>query len=387
VSRILWITPRPLYPARSGGEIRTSGLIDAAVAAGHQVLVIEAGTSSVEPPAAVELLSLELRSGWSNLVAKAASTAPLRAPRATLESFSTARDRIAGFAPECVVAAEIYSASLATPLVPAGTPWIYDAHNVEADRYRALAATASGPVDRISLPADIRRIERAERNLVRRADATTCVSRGDADRLAELVDGARPVVVPSSVPTPDVPSRPSHGDAVLFVGSLLYPPNVEAVEALVARILPSIRHHVPTARLIVAGRHPGHRTRSLLASQSWIDFCEDLPDLRSVYDAARCVVLPISTGGGSRLKVYEALACGAAIVATPEALLGVPVRAESALVGSSNDELVGHAARVLTDGALADQIGAAARTQFVEELSWRHAAIPMLDLIAQLVGR
>jgi glycosyltransferase involved in cell wall biosynthesis len=387
VSRILWITPRPLYPARSGGEIRTSGLIDAAVAAGHQVLVVEAGTSSAEPPAGVELVSLELRSGWSNLVAKAATTAPLRAPRATRGSFARAQARIARFAPECVVAAEIYSASLATPLVPAGTPWIYDAHNVEADRYRALAASASGPVDRLSLPADVRRIERAERNLLRRADATTCVSQGDANRLAELVDGAHPIVVPSSVPTPAVPSLPSGGEAVLFVGSLLYPPNVEAVEALVARILPAIRQHVPTARLIVAGRGPGHRTRSLLASQPWVDFCEDLPDLSPVYDAARCVVLPISTGGGSRLKVYEALAYGSATVATPEALLGVPVRPGSALVGSSNDELVGHAVRLLTDGDLADQLGAAARQQFIEELSWTHAAAPMLNLISRLVLR
>lgn len=386
MTRVLWITPRPLYPARAGGEIRTSGLIDAAVKAGHDVLVIEAGTSPGKPPGGVELCSVTLRSGITNILAKATTPAPLRAPRPNRAALIPARAQIAAFSPHCVVVSEIYSASLVDDLLPPESPWIYDAHNVEVDRYRALAAAAGSLSEKLSLRADISRVARAERDLVGRATATTCVSPSDAERFVALTGSRRPVVVPSSVPTPITGVMPSRGTSVGFVGTLNYPPNVEAVEALVDEVMPAVRRAVPHAALLVAGRSPGRHLRALLGSRPWIDFREDLADLRPVYEESRCVVLPITAGGGSRLKVYEALSHGVPVVATEQAVAGVSLSPTAALLGGSNADLAGHAVDLLLDPELANQVGSSGRAHFIHELSWQHAAAPMLDLLDSLVG-
>jgi glycosyltransferase involved in cell wall biosynthesis len=304
----------------------------------------------------------------------------------TRQGRRTARHEIAVFAPDVAVVSELLSWPVAESLLP-DIPWVFDAHNVETELFREMAGHASGVFDRVALGVDHRRVARQEKVLVRAADAVVAVSQDDADTLEKLGPLRTPVVVPSSVPMPVSPGPPAAEPVVLFVGTLDFPPNVEAVTELVTRVMPLVREQLPDAVVRVVGRNPTPAVRSLLARTSWVTFTEDAPSVEGHYRSARCVILPIRSGGGSRLKVYEALSYAVPIIGTSRAFSGIPVGDHAVILGETEDELAAGALRVLSDDEVAAKVGMAARALFVDRLSWEHAAVPLLDLIAELTAR
>jgi glycosyltransferase involved in cell wall biosynthesis len=331
-------------------------------------------------------VDLPLLHGLAGATAKMASRWPLRSPRVGTRGLDVARRAVAAFAPHVAVVSEVHAAGLAAALLP-DVPWVYDAHNVESELYAAMRRAAASPLDRVTFAVDERRVAATERRLLTRADRVVAVSEGDADGLRHLVPGARIAVVPSSVPTPTWVVEPAaNGPVVLFIGSLDYPPNTEAVDLLVGAVLPAVRAEVPDARLVVAGRRPPARMRARLAALGWATLQEDLPDLDPLYAAARCTVLPIRSGSGSRLKVYEALAHGLPVIATPEAIAGVSVSpGHDAAVAAHPADLARACVRILTDDAEAARLGEAGRETFVQRLSWDVVGERLADVLGDLV--
>jgi glycosyltransferase involved in cell wall biosynthesis len=124
-----------------------------------------------------------------------------------------------------------------------------------------------------------------------------------------------------------------------------------------------------------------------LRREPWVELIEDAPDLEPYYRTARCVVLPIRSGGGSRLKVFEALAYGVPIVGTSRAVAGIPI-GDGAIVRADDTEgLVSGAVAVLSDDDVAGRLGSMGRAVFLERLSWSQAAKPLLELLAELGDR
>jgi glycosyltransferase involved in cell wall biosynthesis len=382
--RILWFHPRSLLPAQSGGELRVTGLIDAAVARGDEVMVVQPGPLGESQPSRFRVLELPERRGLGLAIAKIFARSPLRSARITWAARRAARERIAHFDPDIAVVSDLLSWPLASRLMPA-VPWIFDAHNVETDLYAEFATGATGVFDRLTFGVDSRRVARQEPRVARQADAVVTVSAEDAERLQAMASLERaPVVVPSSVPTPATITGPASEPRMLFVGTLDHPPNVQAVLELAGRIVPRVRAELPEARLVVIGRRPTPETRAAIAVAEGVELVEDAPDLEERYRASRCVPMPIRTGGGSRLKVYEALAYGVPVVGTTRALSGIVLPHDVAITADDEDGMVTAVLRVLTDEALAARLSAAARDYFLSALSWEHAAGPLLKLIDDL---
>ena len=355
--------------------------------AGHEVLVVQPGPLGAAPPAGLEVIETPVRHGASLAFAKVLSGSPLRTARVSVTGRNVAARAIRSFEPDLAVISDLLSWPVAGPLLP-DVAWIFDSHNVESDLFAQMAGTASGLFDRVTLAVDRRRVARQEREVVGAADAVLAVSQEDADALQRLGQPRRdPVVVPSSVPDPGIAREFVADPTVLFVGTLDFPPNVEAVTELINGVMPRVRDHVPDALLRVVGRKPTAAVRSLLAGASWVDFAEDAPNVDVHYRQARCVILPIRSGGGSRLKVYEALAHGVPVVGTDRAFAGIPLEANAVVRAETVHDLVEGAVRLLTDDSFARDAGAAARAEFVDRLSWQHAGAPLLDLIEQLTAR
>lgn len=372
--RILWFCPRSLATATNGGDLRTTGLIAAARALGHEVLLIAptpAGIAGIESGVGIESFDGPL--GVRLSTAKVFSRDPLRSPRLN----RTERRRLVGaidsFAPEVVVASEVMSRPLLRGLVPAYLPVVYDAQNDETRRFEELHAASTG-VDRVTFRVDRGRVRRAERDLIARAAVIAAVSEQDA-----LVFESRstvPVeVVPSSVPLPEVQADPARADpVVLFVGSLDYGPNIAALVELVVEVLPRVAEQT-ALRLVVVGRRPAAAVRQLVDSAPWAELHADVPDLWPFYESARCTVLPIRSGGGTKLKVLEALSYGVPVVATPQAVAGIPLAPdEGVLIEADEEGIVAETVRLLGDPAWAGRCGANARRAFEKnlavELSW-----------------
>jgi glycosyltransferase involved in cell wall biosynthesis len=232
----------------------------------------------------------------------------------------------------------------------------------------SLGASARRAVDRpgarwrqrIYLRLDAAAITHRERRLSTRFDHIVVASELERERIGRV---RVPVtVVPNAIPDPG-PSAIAgrQRDGLLFVGSLDYGVNANAVASLVRDILPRVRSRLPGATLTIVGRNPGAEVLSL-ASAPGVSVIADAPSLDQFYDQARAVVAPLRGGGGTRIKLLEAMARSLAIVATPAAVEGLRLRhGASALVASDPDGLAEHCVALLRDPELAERLGRCAR--------------------------
>jgi len=165
---------------------------------------------------------------------------------------------------------------------------------------------------------------------------------------------------------------------VLFVGSLQYPPNVEAVERL-ADAWPYVLRHRPDATALVAGRRPTARVAQVVADQGW-SLLPDFPDIATVASQARIAVAPLARTSGIQNKVLEAAALGLPQVVTPQALAGLRP-GFPAEVASREDELGPRIVELLGDTARQEELRAAAvdevRHHYVAEAwaGWANRAL------------
>ena len=250
---------------------------------------------------------------------------------------------------------------------PAGLKVPASARVLDADFAAAAAARRwlqeSNAVgrSRLYLRLDAAAITRRERQLCGMFDQLVVVSDSERQRLAHI---RRPTtVVPNAVADEQFPQTASAERAgLLFVGSLDYGANVDAVAFFVREVLPLVRSRVPTAELTVVGRNPAQEV-TVLARAPGVRLVADAPSLEPFYARARAVVAPLRSGGGTRIKVLEAMVRSLAIVATPTAVDGLRLEhGVAALVASQPAALAEHCVTVLSDAALAQRLGAAARS-------------------------
>ncbi len=341
------------------------------------------------PPPALRPRNCDVRRGVSGALTKVFSADPLRAPRVTRGSVDRVRRMIDEFRPDLGVVSEVMTWGLARSLMPA-VPWIYDSQNVEHELFEGHRQAAQGLVDRVTFTVDHRRVTRAERALLRESAATLTVSDPDARGLREIAPSASLVLVPSSMEPPDLPADPvAAGPVMLFVGSLDFPPNIEAISALIHEIVPRVRERRPDASLLVIGRRPSASMRAQLESVPWVEFLENAPSVDDAYRRARLVLMPFRSGSGTKLKLYEAMAFGMPVVATPKGIAGVDVRPDvEVLVRDDAAGIAAAATDVLEDQHLAGRLATAARRAFDERLAWHRSAYPPLNaLLESLDGR
>jgi len=157
------------------------------------------------------------------------------------------------------------------------------------------------------------------------ADAVLAASRGDAAAITARA-GIPCDVVPNAAPQPSrVVPRP-RADRLLFVGNLTYEPNRVAARALAREILPAVRRRRPGVTLDIVGSHDGSVDELGAAG---VRVTGAVLDVTPCYEAADLVVVPLSHGAGTRIKVLEALGHGRPVVATPIAVAGLELDAGS----------------------------------------------------------
>ncbi len=237
-------------------------------------------------------------------------------------------------------------------------PVVYDAHNLESAFRHRLGEAA------MSLPA----LERFERTVLERFAESWMVSPADMDGAAALAPNARLRLVPNVVDVAAIePAPPRDGQRVVaFVADLSYEPNRGALEFLFEEAMPSLWKQAPDVRLVVAGKG----SEEIRPPDPRIEPSGFVPDLRDLYLAAGCVVVPLLEGGGSPLKFVEALAYAVPVAATPLAAAGLEVRAgEHYAEGAANGEAFARAIEAALDPARGNPLAAAGRQLAEREYS------------------
>jgi len=252
-----------------------------------------------------------------------------------------------------------------------GLPIVVADHNVEHLVLEKRAALEPG-IAKSFWKMQARRMRNFERRILREATCTVAVSDADAAGLRELAPDARIFTVPNGVDTtffrPDW--NAAQRNAVVFVGNMDYQPNVDAVRYFVSDIWPLIRRQSPQTEFFVIGARPPAAVQkcSDTAGVRVLGFVDDVrPWLRecSVY------VAPLRAGGGTKLKVLTAMACGAAIVSSPIGAEGIELEnGREMWVEDSPQATADRVLALLTDSAERRRLGESGR-RLVERLySW-----------------
>jgi glycosyltransferase involved in cell wall biosynthesis len=173
---------------------------------------------------------------------------------------------------------------------------------------------------------------------------------------------------------PTVPDR----NLIVFVGSMDWAPNVEGVSWFVRRVLPAIRQMRPATSFLVVGRRPAPRLMRTLGG-AHVRFTGTVEDVRPFVEAAGVVVVPLLSGGGTRLKILEAWAMGKAVVSTRVGAEGLPVaQAVNAMLADGAEAFAHRVVQLLDNEPASARLGTEGRKLVEEDFSWERVAPPLL---------
>src|SRR6516164_3095287 len=261
-------------------------------------------------------------------------------------------------------------------------------HNIDYELARQYARAGRTLAHRSYAGVNWRKLQREELGTYRDADGVYLCSAEDERRLLDEIPGARTAVIPNAAdveyyrPRPTDP--PPDGRTVVFFGLLSYVPNLDGVTHFVQDIWPRIAEARPDARFKIIGSS-APRSLLLLAGPR-VELTGFVPDLRSHLAAAAAVVVPLRLGGGTRLKIVEAMAVGKAIVSTTlgsEGIEAVPGR--DLLIEDQPAAFADAVNRLLADPDLAMAIGQSARRLVVQRYSWSGAAQALEGFYRQIL--
>jgi glycosyltransferase involved in cell wall biosynthesis len=256
-------------------------------------------------------------------------------------------------------------------------PLVVDSHEIAYDLARQFAVAGANSGRRLYASANWRKLRREELGIYREADGVYLCSAEDEQRLLDQIPEARTVVIPNAAdvdyyqPRPTDP--PPDGRTVVYFGLLSTVPNIDAVIHFVQDIWPRIAKANPEARCKIIGGRPPPSLLALAGPQ--VELTGFVPDLRPHLAAAAAVVVPLRLGGGTRLKIVEAMAMGKAIVSTTLGAEGIEtVPGRDILIEDQPAAFADAVNRLLGEPGLAAQIGQSARRLAVERYAWSGAA-------------
>jgi len=372
--RIAVVTHVMPYPADSGTRIRVARIV-AALQRRHDVTVV-----SLEPgDTAGAATALGVPVAVHPARARRGLAPVGVAPETTAAVWRAVRDwRADAVHVQGTFGAAATALDRARPEVPA----IVDEGCVYHLSYRRAAALAPTPLRRARGLLRTWRLRRFERALARRADAVVAVSSDEAAVVRTLAPATRVVVAPNGVDATALrPSPP--GDAVLFVGLLGYAPNRDAMTWFARDVLPRLGADGP--EVLVAGREPGPELQRLAGASPRLRLLGFVPDLAPLYARAGVFVNPMRGGGGTRLKMLEAMAAGKAVVSTTVGAEGLALTPGRDVVIADTAGAFADAVRaLLADRAEAARLGRAARALVEERYAWDVCLAPLEALYASL---
>lgn len=318
---------------------------------------------------AASVTALPVRSPASALLAQPFT----RLPRATWQRAGAA-ERIlsAALDSDVVYLHGLHTFSVLTMLP---TPVVVNEVDPWSDYWSERARERRGPgawYDRLQA-ARARRLEAVAAEV---AAAVVVVSHADADRLRSRT-GGHVVAIPNG--TARAARSPASGEpsTIAFVGTLDYPPNVEAVSRLVRDVLPLVRRHVPDVRVLLAGRRPTPAVEALQGSG--VELLGDVADVADVFARAQVAVYPGRTGRGTKNTVAEAIAAGCPVVASVESARG-HAPGEHLRIGVGDEELAELVTSLLSDPSALERARRACSVAAADLVDWDQAADRYFEL-------
>jgi sugar transferase (PEP-CTERM/EpsH1 system associated) len=401
--QILWLNAGLLLPLDKGGKLRTWHMMRH-LAERHEITYLSFGD-----PAA----TAADRDGMSQVCAHLQVVPRTDPAKGSLAFYAGAAGRVVDRLPyaagkyrsseyrasvERLLATGRFDLVVCDFLVPAVNmprrlpcPSVLFTHNVEAEIWRRHRDRQPDPVRRFLFRQQWQRMLRFEGDTVGRFDLVLAVSDADRQTLQRLYAGrlkapvftlATGVDTTFFAPRPAAEVRPRH---LVFTGSMDWIPNEDAMKHFCHDILPLIRAEEPDVTVSIVGRAPTPAVQRL-ADLPGVEVTGGVDDVRGHIARAAVYIVPIRIGGGTRLKIFEAMGMAKAVVSTTVGAEGLPVTdGRDVAIADEPDRFARSVVRLLRDPARRVQLERAARDLVVSRFDWSAVAGQLEDALVKAV--
>jgi len=396
--QILWLKTELLHPVDKGGKIRTYNMLKQ-LKRNHRITYLTLDDGSAGPEARQraqeycdELICIPHRirkkfSGafYFELLSNLASRFPY-----AIKKYESAgmHEQIKAQVQKGidVLICDFLAPAVNVPRV-LSCPTILFQHNVEAMIWQRHFEVQANPVKKNYLRTQWHKMENFERDICRLFDVIVAVSVEDREQIKRDYSVNQVFDVPTGVDTKFF--SPSGKEAVephnvVFTGSMDWLPNVDGIRYFTEQILPLIRRSIADASLTIVGRNPNQSLLELSKKDPLIRVTGRVEDVRPYMERAAAYIVPLRIGGGTRLKIFEAMAMEKPVISTTVGAEGLPVRNEQELIlADSPEDFASSVVKVLRDGVTGSKLGLAGATLVRENFGWPKVA----DIFAEICER
>jgi glycosyltransferase involved in cell wall biosynthesis len=257
---------------------------------------------------------------------------------------------------------------------------VVDWHNIESELMWRYSGTHVNRLKKVAAKRTAKLIERAENRLLDACSTHTVTSERERQKLLVRRPEANIQVIPNGVDASYYSSsemskvsgkymRDPSEQTIVFVGSMDYHANIDAMMWFSRTVWPEIARIHPNLHLTIVGRDPAPEVRSLASDRIHVTGTVD--DVRPFYFSAVAAVVPIRSGSGTRLKILEAMAAGIPVVSTQLGAEGIDVEHDvHILLADSGPEIAAAIGRIVSSPGTRNQLTTAARTLVVKRYDW-----------------
>ena len=392
---LAFVSPVFLFPNDAGGKIRTTNILRGLKGGAFRVRLLAPATA-----AQCAQWRTEIDSVCDEFVPWLPQTARPKALRAfdllgalpvnvAADVSASARAAVQAQVQRADVNLMVFDFVHASVLRPGRLPMrsVCFTHNVEAEIFARHAATAKGRLRRWMWRSQHAKLREFEGEALRQYDKVVAVSERDADhfRCAYGVKDAE--AIPTGVDLDffkwalPLAVGPEHPPTVVFIGSMDYAPNIDAIDFFLRDVWPQVLAEVGNAVFRVVGRNPPASLVALARRSARVEFTGFVDDVRPFVHAAQASVIPLQVGGGTRIKVFEAMAMGCPVVSTTLGVEGLAVEPDVHYL--RHDSAAGMAralAQLLSDADARDGLSRRARALVESRFGHRIAAQVFEDI-------
>ncbi|HSH00864.1 MAG TPA: glycosyltransferase, partial [candidate division Zixibacteria bacterium] len=271
-------------------------------------------------------------------------------------------------------------------------PKILFQHNVETLIWRRYFENESNTIKKAYFNFEQKRLAEYEKTACNKFDLIFTVSEEDKALLRDDFGVTTPIeVIETGVDTnffkPAETIDPTPG-RLLFLGSMDWMPNIDGIDWFVSNVYPLIKKTRPRVSLQIVGRRPGREVRRLTGLDPSINVIGDVPDVRPYIAGAELFIVPLRIGGGSRIKIYEAMAMRRPVISTTIGAEGLPVdNGEHILLGDRPEQFADRVNDLLANPDKRDRIAANGFNLVREKYQWKSVARKFHSLCQELTTK
>lgn len=388
--RILWLKTELLHPVDKGGKIRTYNMLKELKPA-HHITYLTLDDGSAPPSAAEqateychELIRIPHRTTakfslafYSELASNLLSSLPYAIKKYVSAGMRLELVKQVNTGQFDVVVCDFLAPAANLP-ADLSCPTILFQHNVEAIIWRRHFEVQKNAAKKAYLRGQWRKMQKFEAEMCRQFGAVVAVSVEDRDTMITEYGVDNVYDIPTGVdvdffrPSGHLPVRPN---TLIFTGSMDWLPNEDGIRYFTEEIMPLIRREIPGVTLTVVGRDPYPALVELSKRDESIIVTGRVDDVRPYMEQACGYIVPLRIGGGTRLKIYEAMAMEKAVVSTTIGAEGLPVKnGQELILADSNEAFANAVVKVLMKPDFAGNLGRTAAATVRQKFGWRKVA-------------